>query len=72
MITNEEKLYLVNLKLAFWQERLQESNNAIPILNDLENQIKIDSNLLDIDNYSRVVLALEQERTALTNQGLML
>jgi len=69
MITNEEKLYLVNLKLAFWQERLQESNNAIPILNDLENQIKIDSNLLDIDNYSRVVLALEQERTALTNQG---
>lgn len=69
MITNEEKLYLVNLKLAFWQDRLQESNNAIPILNNLGNQIKIDSNLLDIDNYSRVILALEQEKTALTNHG---
>ena len=69
MITNEEKLYLVNLKLDFWQDRLQESNNAIPILNNLGNQIKIDSNLLDIDNYSRVILALEQEKTALTNHG---
>ena len=69
MITNEEKLYLVNLKLAFWQDRLQESNNAIPIINNLGNQIKIDSNLLDIDNYSRVILALEQEKTALTNHG---
>ena len=69
MITNEEKLYLVNLKLAFWQDRLQESNNAIPILNNLGNQIKIDSNLLDIDNYSRVILALEQEKMALTNHG---
>jgi len=68
MINNKEKLDLVNLKLSFWQERLQESNNAIPTLNNLGNQIKIDSNLLDIDNYSKVILALEQEKTALTNQ----
>jgi hypothetical protein len=69
MITNKEKLDLINLRLSFWQERLQESNNAVPILNDLKNTIKIDSNLLDIDNYSKVILALGQEKTALTNQG---
>jgi hypothetical protein len=68
MITNKEKLDLINLRLSFWQERLQESNNAIPMLNNLRNQIKIDSNLLDIDNYSKVILALEQEKTVLTNQ----
>jgi hypothetical protein len=42
MITNKEKLDLINLRLSFWQERLQESNNAVPILNDLKNTIKIE------------------------------
>jgi len=69
MINYEEKLYLVNLKLDFWRQRLQESNDAISMLNDLGNQIKIDSNLLNIENYTNKIAALEQEKLSLTNQG---
>jgi hypothetical protein len=68
MINYEDKIYLINLKIDFWTQRLEESRNSMSILNDLGNQIKIDSNLLDIDNYSKVILALEQEKMSLTNQ----
>jgi hypothetical protein len=68
MINYEDKIYLINLKIDFWTQRLQESRNAVVILKDLGNQIKIDKNLLDIDNYSKVILALEQEKMSLTNQ----
>ena len=68
-INNQEKLYLINLKLDFWRERLQDSNNAISILNDLGNQSKIDSNLLDIDRYTKIIEALDKELQSLTNQG---
>jgi hypothetical protein len=68
MINYDDKIYLINLKIDFWTQRLQESRNAVVILKDLGNQIKIDSNLLDIDNYSKVILALEQEKMSLTNQ----
>lgn len=69
MISNEEKLYLINLKLNFWAERLQQSNNSIQLLNDLGNQSKTKGNLLDIDRYIRIIKALEEEKQALTNQG---
>ena len=42
MINDQDKLYLINLKLDFWRERLQENNNAVLSLNDLGNQSKIE------------------------------
>jgi hypothetical protein len=67
MINNEDKLYLINLKLDFWKERLLESNQAIPVLNDLGNQLKIESNLKDINKYTEIIALLEEEKEALTN-----
>lgn len=67
-MTNEEKIDLIQLRLDFWTTRLQESLAAINMLNDLGNQLKIDSNSLDIDKYNRFIQALEQEKITLTNQ----
>ena len=67
-MTNEEKIDLIQLRLDFWTARLQESLAAINMLNDLGNQLKIDSNSLDIDKYNRFIQALEQEKITLTNQ----
>jgi hypothetical protein len=69
MINNEEKLYLINLKLDFWKDLLLKSNQAIPVLNDLGNQLKVDSNLQDISRYTEIIYLLEEEKEALTNQG---
>jgi len=69
MISYEEKLYLINLKLDFWAERLQESNNSIQGLDDLGNESKIEGNFLDIDRCSKIIEALIQEKQTLTNQG---
>jgi hypothetical protein len=69
MINNEEKLQLINLKISFWTERLEESNNAILTLNTLRDQFKIDGNALDIEKYSKIIEVLEKEKEALTNQG---
>ena len=69
MINDQDKLYLINLKLDFWRERLQENNNAVLSLNDLGNQSKIEDTLLDIDRYTKIIQALEAEKEALTNQG---
>ena len=68
MINDQDKLYLINLKLDFWRERLQENNNAVLSLNDLGNQSKIEDTLLDIDRYTKIIQALEAEKEALTNQ----
>jgi hypothetical protein len=67
MINNEDKLYILNLKLDFWKVRLQESLGVVDMLNEIGNQVKIDSNRLDIDKYSRIIKALELEKEALTN-----
>ena len=67
MITNKEKLELVNLKLSFWQERLQESNSSIPLLEELGRADKIASNALDIQDYARKVEILEGIKTELEN-----
>lgn len=69
MINKDEKLYVIDLKLDFWRSRLQESKDAVSFLNDLNNQVKIDSNLSDIDKYTNIIISLEEEREALTNQG---
>jgi len=67
MITNIEKLELVNLKLSFWQERLEESNSYIPLLEELGNQDKIASNALDIQDYTIKVGILEGIKNELEN-----
>ena len=67
IITNKEKLEVVNLKLSFWQERLQESINSIPLLAELGKEDKIASNALDIQEYTRKVGILEGIRTELEN-----
>lgn len=69
MISNQDKIYLINLKLDFWGQRLQESRDAILPLNNLGNQLKIEGNLVDIDRYSKIIEELRQEKEALTNQG---
>ena len=69
MMNNEEKLYLINLKLDFWRERLQESTDSMAMLNSLGNQVKIDSTLSNITNYTSAIEALEQEKLSLTIQG---
>jgi len=69
MISNQDKLYLINLKLDFWGQRLQESKDAILPLNNLGNQLKIEGNLVDIDRYNKIIEGLRQEKEALTNQG---
>ena len=67
MITNIEKLELVNLKLSFWQERLQESSGSISMLEELGSQDKIESNALDIQDYARKVEILEGIKNELEN-----
>lgn len=69
MLDNQDKMYLLNLKIDFWQQRLEESRESIEMLADLKNQGKIDSNLLNIENYTKIILALEKEKNTLTNQG---
>jgi hypothetical protein len=69
MISNQDKIYLINLKLDFWGQRLQESKDAILPLNNLGNQLKIEGNLVDIDRYNKIIEGLRQEKEALTNQG---
>lgn len=69
MINEEEKIYLINLKLNFWKERLLESNQAAPLLDELGDQVKINSNVSDIDKYTKIIESLEIEKEALTNQG---
>lgn len=67
-MNNEEKLYLVNLKLNFWKERLQESIGYVESLNELGDQFKIDGNAKDIEKYSKIIEVLEIEKESLTNQ----
>jgi hypothetical protein len=69
MISHQDKLYLINLKLDFWRDRLQESNDAKTMLKELNNQLKIDSNLSDITKYTNIIMSLEEQLEALTNQG---
>ena len=69
MINYEERMYLINLKLEFWRERLKESNNSIVPLYAQGDQSKIDGNLLDINNYTSIISELEKEKSSLTNQG---
>lgn len=64
---NEDKIYLIDLKLDFWNARLEESTSAIDNLNSLGNQFKIDGNMSDIENYTKIIQALETEKETLTN-----
>jgi hypothetical protein len=67
MMHNEDKIYLIDLKLDFWNARLEESTSAIDNLNSLGNQFKIDGNMSDIENYTKIIQALETEKETLTN-----
>jgi hypothetical protein len=59
MITKEDKVYLINYKIDFWRERLQESNNSVGTLESHGDQIKIDMNNQDIIDYSNIIMSLE-------------
>ena len=66
MTIHEDKLYLINLKLDFWRQRLKESVEAIDFLNELGNQVKIDDNMLYINNCEKIILSFENELSRLT------
>lgn len=59
MITKEDKVYLINYKIDFWRERLQESINSVGPLESHGDQIKIDMNNQDIIDYSNIIMSLE-------------
>lgn len=59
MITKEDKIYLINYKIDFWRERLQESTNSVGPLESHGDQIKIDMNNQDIIDYSNIIMSLE-------------
>jgi hypothetical protein len=57
----EEKLILINHKLQFWNERLNESLEAIDFLKNYKNQLKIDMNSQSIEDIKAIVKALQKE-----------
>lgn len=59
MITKEDKVYLINYKLDFWRQRLQESIDAASFLENNGNRVKIDMNNQDITDYSNMITSLE-------------
>jgi penicillin-binding protein-related factor A (putative recombinase) len=59
MIAKEDKIYLINYKIDFWRERLQESINSVSFLENHGDQIKIDMNNQDIIDYSNIIMSLE-------------
>lgn len=59
MITKEDKVYLINYKLDFWRERLQESIESSGFLESHGDQVKIDMNNQDITDYTNIINSLE-------------
>lgn len=59
MITKEDKVYLINYKLDFWRERLQESINSVEPLASHGDQLKIEMNNQDIIDYTNIISSME-------------
>lgn len=64
---HNSELYLINLKIEFWKERIKEISRDLIVLNSIGNQDKIDQALSNLRDYENIVKALESKIEALTN-----
>ncbi len=69
MLSDQEKIEFLTLKLSFYRDRLSESIGSISTLENLGNEIKIQMNQEDINKYNLFIDLLTNELQALTNQG---
>jgi hypothetical protein len=69
MLSDQEKIEFLTLKLSFYRDRLSESIGSIATLENLGNEIKIQMNQEDINKYNLFIDLLTNELQALTNQG---
>jgi hypothetical protein len=68
MLSNNEKIEFLKLKLDFYKDRLQESLSCVDHLEESNNQLKIEINESDIIKYENYIINLENEIKYLTNQ----
>ena len=59
MITIEEKISLINMKIEFWRSRLQESISSLEPLEIQGDPIKITMNNQDITDHTNIINSLE-------------
>lgn len=59
MITIEDKISLINMKIEFWRSRLQESISLSETLEIQGDPIKITMNNQDITDYTNIINSLE-------------
>lgn len=59
MITIEDKISLINMKIEFWRSRLQESISLSEPLEIQGDPIKITMNNQDITDYTNIINSLE-------------
>lgn len=59
MITIEDKISLINMKIEFWRSRLQESISSLEPLEIQGDPIKITMNNQDITDYTNIINSLE-------------
>jgi archaellum component FlaC len=64
---HNSEFYLINLKIDFWKERIEEISRDLIVLNSIGNQDKIDQALSNLRDYENIVKALESKIEALTN-----
>jgi len=69
MLSDQEKIEFLTLKLSFYRDRLSESIGSIATLENLGKEIKIQMNQEDINKYNLFIDLLTNELQALTNQG---
>lgn len=69
MIMDNDKINLIQLKIDFFNDRLNESIEYKPMLEALGNELKIEGNNQDIINYTKIIELLNIEKETLTNQG---
>jgi hypothetical protein len=69
MLSDQEKIEFLTLRLSFYRDRLSESIGSISTLENLGNEIKIQMNQEDINKYNLFINLLTNELQALTNQG---
>lgn len=60
-LNKENKYEIINHKLKFWRDRLEESQKSIEFLNNHQDQLKIDMNNQDIVDIQAKIKALKQE-----------
>lgn len=69
MLSNNEKIDFLNLKLDFYKSRLEESLGYVESLEAIGDSIKIEMNQKDIEEYGIYISVIENEIISLTNEG---